>query len=108
MIKVDNLHQLKKERVKRNVWGSINRGKLKIIKEYSGNKILDAGCSRGDMIHYLINQGYDAYGCDLIKDSAWKVKNSNRFREADIFKLPYKDNSFDTIISFEVFEHLEN
>ncbi len=88
-------------------WGTIVKPKLEVIKKFAGKSILDVGCSTGDYVYHLNQLGYETYGCDLEKDKKWK-KDPARFKVADITKLPYNKKSFDTVIAFEIFEHLEN
>ena len=80
--------------------------RIKVVETYSGNKVLDVGCSTGSYVVYLNEKGYDAYGCDILRHKEWNGRLKTRFRIADITKLPYKDKSFDTVLAFEVLEHL--
>jgi SAM-dependent methyltransferase len=88
-------------------WGDIIEDKIKLIKKFAGKRILDVGCSKGDYVFYLIEHGYDAYGCDTAKDIRWRKKPKN-FKVGNIYNLPYEKKSFDTVIAFEIFEHLDN
>jgi SAM-dependent methyltransferase len=94
--------------------------KMKIIKEYGfelnpSSRILDFGCGSGRSVQELMENGYQAYGCDInFKheedfDSDSLVKNGI-LRPIDInnYILPFEDNFFDVIISDEVFEHVKN
>jgi SAM-dependent methyltransferase len=70
-------------------------------------KVLEVGCGRGDVVAWLLNQGWDAYGADV--DERY-VRNGqpmlgNRVRLiADSF--PFEDNTFDVILSYQVLEHV--
>ncbi|SRR6266403_1210 len=88
-------------------WGDIIKTKMNIIEKFAGKKVLDVGCSTGDYVIYLNNHGYDAYGCDISKNKLWMRKPS-KFKIGNIYKLPYRKNSFDTVIALEIFEHLDN
>jgi len=75
------------------------------------NKItLDAGCARGNVVHWLNACEADAYGIDV---SSWAVENSwvkEKIFQANIAdEIPFGNEFFDIIISREVLEHiLEN
>ncbi len=94
--------------------------KLKIIKEFGfeinpQSVILDFGCGSGEYVKELREHGYEAFGCDI---SFKKKDNIDTFSmiKNDIIKsinlknyiLPFKDNTFDLIISEQVFEHIRN
>jgi len=87
-------------------WGNLVKEKLQIIGGHSGNKILDVGCFSGEYVFYLNKKGYDAYGCDIKENLSWK-KNISKFQIGSLYSLPYNNKSFDTILVFEVLEHLE-
>jgi len=83
------------------------------IEEYKPKKILDAGCGRGFYSHgvafypfiqkiqgFDVNDQYLALAKTHCKDKRIKLKKAN------IYSLPYPDNSFDFIIFSEVLEHL--
>lgn len=82
------------------------------IKKLNVNSILDAGCGEGFTLEYLRvrNIGKSYEGIDFLKKAVElgnKVHPNIKLREASIYSLPYKDNSFDLILSTEVLEHLE-
>lgn len=83
------------------------------IKKLNVEKILDAGCGEGFTLEYLrvrkIGKSYE--GIDFLKraiEIGTKVHPNIKLREASIYELPYKDNSFDLVLSTEVLEHLED
>ena len=75
------------------------------LKKKKNLKILDAGCGTGINLNYLKKYG-DVTGID-ISDEAIKFskKRGYKIKKANIEKLPFKDNTFDLVISLEVIYH---
>jgi ubiquinone/menaquinone biosynthesis C-methylase UbiE len=87
-----------------------NRARYEFVKPFVTGHLLDIGCGRG-------------YGFDVVQDAAESCTGvdvapaflreaherypSIALLEAMGNKLPFQDKSFDTIISFEVIEHIE-
>lgn len=71
-----------------------------------GEKVMEAGCYNGFYVRMLLDNGFDAYGFDIIKDAlAYGQKNlglDNRLYD----KIP--EFKFDTLIMIDVLEHIEN
>ena len=87
-------------------WGRLNRWRLQTILESAGQTILDLGCSRGDYVIELRKRGYSAFGFDLLVADEWRQSAVSYFSIADATALPLSDEAFDTILMFEVLEHL--
>jgi uridylate kinase len=70
---------------------------------------LDVGCGTGQLVKYLRSLGIDAYGVELSSYALALADNSIKhyLKKGDIFKLPYKNNQFDLVLSVDVLEHLE-
>lgn len=101
---IDPQH-LKQEIVSR--WGThLNRDRLKVIRKFAGFRVLDVGCGGGIYVKYLSQRGYEIKGVDLTLPSG--LSRDSRFVKGDIRNLPFKENSFDTVIAFEVLEHLDD
>lgn len=82
----------------------LNKERLQVALRYSGQHILEAGCSDGKYIRYFLRDGYDAFGFDLLMSAQWR---DGRFLVCDIGSLPFKHASFDTIICYECLEHVQ-
>lgn len=104
----DSIRMLSIEKEKQSSWGRLVHSRIEATVKNAGVRILDAGCTGGGYVKYFCEHGYDTYGFDLFPDKKWQGKYKSRFQLADIRHIPFKDNSFDTIVSFEVLEHLED
>lgn len=73
--------------------------------------ILEIGCSMGHFSNYCYNMKKSIIFTD-ISESNIKLAKKNypnlSFCVADAEKLPFKDNSFDVVVSIELIEHLFN
>lgn len=75
------------------------------------NMVMDIGCGCGHLVRCLAHLGYDAYGCDI--NPYWKNESSRDTWRLDTisltpYRLPFKDNTFDVVLSTSVLEHAQN
>jgi ubiquinone/menaquinone biosynthesis C-methylase UbiE len=87
-------------------WGEINRYRLRAVLRHAGTSLLDVGCSTGAYVAHLNGGGYDAYGIDLLADAAWMQGVGYRCVQGAAVELPFADEAFDTVLAFEVLEHI--
>ncbi|MBI4004609.1 UMP kinase [Candidatus Roizmanbacteria bacterium] len=70
---------------------------------------LDVGCGTGRLVKYLRMLGVDAYGVELSNDVLELAEPASKpyLRQGDIGRLPYEENQFDLVLTFDVLEHVE-
>jgi len=75
----------------------------------AGNKILDVGCATGEYCQRLNELGFKCVGVDINSDYVAKAKeNGMKAYVMDGKSLDFPDNSFDSVLLFEVLEHVDN
>ena len=69
-------------------------------------RILDAGCGTGGILKHL--NDYKAYGLDISQEAIkfCRLRKLENVINASISNIPFKDNSFNIIISLDVLYHL--
>jgi len=72
-------------------------------------KLLEIGSGTGGMLAELCEQGYDAVGIEINQDQIDRALEAHPelpISLADGGKIPFDDNSFAVVASFDVFEHI--
>lgn len=95
---------------------------IKALQKVGAKSVLDFGCGNGDLVRILSDSGFKAFGCDIGADwppneGDWQretpaeewVTDSRLFPiQANPYRLPFPDESFDAVVSTSVFEHVAN
>ncbi|MCD6478172.1 MAG: class I SAM-dependent methyltransferase [Candidatus Aenigmarchaeota archaeon] len=95
---------------------TIFREELKKMSDvWSGGKLLNVGCAHGSDFIPFDSRRFKFYGIDISKELLFLAKRySQKFGldvelfVGDMMALPFKDNSFDYIISIATLHHLMN
>lgn len=73
------------------------------------DRILEIGCGIGSVVFELTKQGYNVLGTDISREAiAYGLKKYDNIRlEVQAAEaLPYENESFDAVLSFDLFEHI--
>lgn len=83
---------------------------MKEFKNLKKLKILDVGTGGSLMPEYLASLGAKVTSVDLEKrmESKKSQERGIKFVATDMTKMPFKDNSFDVVMSVSAIEHLDN
>lgn len=91
-----------------DVIGYTSKSLINFAKNNSGKNILDIGCATGEYCQKLTEMGFSCSGVDINAKYVNKAKENGveaYLMEGNNLKFP--DNSFDTVLLFEVLEHVE-
>ncbi|MFQ5824652.1 MAG: class I SAM-dependent methyltransferase [bacterium] len=86
---------------------------MRWLNPKSNERILDIGCGDGTYDYRIVRRGALVIGFDTNQDKLRKAARFHAikglvFLKANAEELPVKDGSFDVVVSFCVFEHLQN
>jgi ubiquinone/menaquinone biosynthesis C-methylase UbiE len=74
-------------------------------------KLLEIGSGTGGMLAFLYKEGYDIEGIeinDILIERSKTIYGGLPLSLTNSEILPFEDNSFDVVMSFDVFEHIPN
>ena len=87
--------------------GQHYRAFVRFAARHAGKTILDVGCGYAAYSAALKERGYECYGCDINMDYL-RTAASKVAVAAVGSVLPFPDRTFDTVLLFEVIEHIVN
>ena len=79
---------------------------VRFAAKHAGQRILDLGCGYGAYSLALLKEGRSCVGCDVNLQYLKKAAASGLPAVAAEGPLPFSDKSFDTVLLFEVIEHV--
>lgn len=77
-------------------------------KMFAPKRVLDVGCAKGYLVESFRRLGVVAFGVDISEYalSCSQGKSRRYLAQASADGIPFPDNSFDLVVSTDVFEHL--
>jgi SAM-dependent methyltransferase len=80
---------------------------VRFARRYAGSTVLDLGCGFGAYSGALVQEGWKCFGGDINMGYLRKAVAALPVVNVDS-ALPFRDRSFDTVLLFEVLEHVAN
>lgn len=79
-----------------------------ILRVIKNSKVLEVGCGRGYLAELLAEKN-QVTACDIVIPEKLKnTKSDVKYVEAPIEKLPFKDGSFDFVVTTHTLEHVQH
>ena len=79
---------------------------VRFAERHAGQRILDLGCGYGAYSLALLKEGRSCVGCDVNLQYVKTAAASGLPAVVALHPLPFPDKSFDTVLLFEVIEHV--
>ncbi len=88
--------------------GSVEKLTDQILTSCGIGSTLNIGSGEGSLVAELLRRGVNAHGFDTseVMTSRCNQRIPNRFTQGSVLKLPFKENSFQTIVSTDCMQHL--
>lgn len=90
---------------------AFRKARINVIAEFTktllGKKVLEVGCGTGAMTITFSNAGCKVLGIDIIDKRNPEFLSRYDFMIADARSLPFNDETFDAVVSFDVIEHID-
>lgn len=84
----------------------VNPHREDAVKKFSGNNVLDVGCGNGSYVYRFMREK-NILGVDYQSFDSWKHAPEH-FSISDALNINFNDGSFDTVLAFEVLEHIKD
>lgn len=82
----------------------------KVFDAYRFDTVLDAGCGTATVVREFLRRGKVARGVELssyvLEEEAPDLLADRTVQPASLCRLPFPDNAFDLVVSFDVLEHV--
>jgi SAM-dependent methyltransferase len=88
--------------------GEHYRAFIRFAKKYAGSTILDVGCGYGAYGRAMMETGTKCFGCDVNFTYLQEAQRRGLPVVAVDSVLPFADHTFDSVLLFEVIEHVSN
>jgi 2-polyprenyl-3-methyl-5-hydroxy-6-metoxy-1,4-benzoquinol methylase len=79
---------------------------VRFARRHAGRTVLDLGCGFGAYSSALTKEGLECFGCDVNLEYLRKATASGVPVAKVDSALPFRDAAFDTVVLFEVLEHV--
>ncbi|MCB0503960.1 MAG: class I SAM-dependent methyltransferase, partial [Cyclobacteriaceae bacterium] len=82
-----------------------------VAEQYVKGDLLEVGCGEGRGVELLAPKASSYTAVDKIEEVIEKLEGNypeGKFVQANIPPLPFDDGSFDTVVSFQVIEHIKD
>ena len=79
---------------------------IEFAKAHGGRAVLDLGCATGNYCAALARLGFDVKGADVNPEYVHIARERGIDAQVVTDRVPFPDQSFDTVLLFEVLEHL--
>ena len=88
----------------------LDESELTAARPYvTGGKVLEVGCGTGLVLEPLSQMADQAFGIDISRGMLSKaLARGLKAAQASATDLPFKDNTFDAVVSFKVLAHIED
>jgi ubiquinone/menaquinone biosynthesis C-methylase UbiE len=86
--------------------GEHYRAFVRFAKKHAGLTVLDVGCGYGAYSRALIEQGVSCVGCDVNFEYLQEAQRGGLPVATVDSVLPFADRTFDSVLLFEVIEHV--
>jgi 2-polyprenyl-3-methyl-5-hydroxy-6-metoxy-1,4-benzoquinol methylase len=82
---------------------------IDLVQEHGGPRVLDLGCGLGGYSKVLAQRGFEVAALDVVPEYVERARELGVAAKLyDGKTLPLDDDSVDTVVLFEVIEHLED
>jgi len=111
---MDEIYEQKYHQVEKHNWWHVARRNIvsKLVDKIPlDSKILDIGCSSGELVKLFQEKGYkNTYGVEISQEAVTlaKSKGIENIHSISDTKLPFHEEEFDVIIASDVLEHIED